>query len=77
MVTGEVPGKWKKVNAMPIFKKENQGDYRHVSLPSIPGKIMGNILLEAVYRQMKEDMIWKSQKGFSKGKLPHQPDRLL
>lgn len=41
---GEVPEKQKKVNAMPISKKENWGDCRHVSLPPVSGKITGKIL---------------------------------
>lgn len=41
---GEVSGKQKKVNTVPISKKENRGDCRHVSLYPTPGKIMGKIL---------------------------------
>lgn len=52
----EVPGDWKKGSVMPIFKgrKSNPGYYLLVSLSSVPGKTMEQILLKAMLRHMEE-----------------------
>jgi len=67
-----VPKDWRKTSVTPIFKKdkkEDPGNYRPVSLTSIPGKVMEQLILELINKQVEEQkVIRSSQHGFTKGK---------
>ncbi|CAM4512741.1 unnamed protein product, partial [Caretta caretta] len=70
--SGEVPDDWKKANVVPIFKKgkkDDPGDNRPVSLTSVPGKIMEQVLKESILKHLEErKVIGNSQHGFTKSK---------
>ncbi|GAB0207546.1 mitochondrial enolase superfamily member 1 [Grus japonensis] len=71
-LTGEVPDDWRLANVMPIYKKgwkEDPGNYRPVSLISVPGKIMEQFILRALTRHVQDNQgIRPSQHGFMKGR---------
>ncbi|KFP30250.1 RNA-directed DNA polymerase from mobile element jockey, partial [Colius striatus] len=58
--TSEVPEDWRKANVTPVFKKgrkNDPGNYRPVSLTSIPGKVMEQLILNVITEHMKEKMV--------------------
>ncbi|KFQ20030.1 hypothetical protein N332_13028, partial [Mesitornis unicolor] len=57
-LTGVVPVNWRLANVTPIYKKgwkEDPGNYRPVSLTSVPGKVMEHIILNAVTLHMQDN----------------------
>ncbi|KAK4810629.1 hypothetical protein QYF61_007366 [Mycteria americana] len=71
-LTGEVPADWRLADVTPIYKKgrkEDPGNYRPVSLTSVPGKLMEQIILSAITRHVEDNQVIRpSQHGFRKGR---------
>ena len=56
----EVPVNWKLANVVPIFKKgktKDPGNYRHVSLTSVPGKIMEKVILGVIEKHLRDNAV--------------------
>ncbi|KFO62867.1 hypothetical protein N302_10922, partial [Corvus brachyrhynchos] len=56
-LTSEVLDDWKLANVMPIHKKgrkEDPGNYRPVSLTSVPGKVMEPFILSAITQHLQD-----------------------
>ena len=70
--TGVVPEDWRRANVTPIFKKgskANPGNYRPVSLTSIPCKVMESCIRDAVTDHLVINQLIKdSQHGFMRHK---------
>jgi len=70
--TGEVLEDWRKATVTPVFKKgnkEHSGSYKPVSLTTIPGKVMEQLILEVIIKQVEEKKVIRcSQHGFTKRK---------
>jgi len=71
-LTGEVPGDWRIDNVTSTYKqgrKEDPGNYRPVSLTSVPGKVMECFILSLLTRHVKDNQgIRPNQHGFMKGR---------
>ncbi|RMC13004.1 hypothetical protein DUI87_10533 [Hirundo rustica rustica] len=66
-LTGEVPDDWKLANVTVVHKKggkEVPGNYRPVSLTSVPGKIKEQFILSLIMQKLQED----GQHGFRRGR---------
>ncbi|KFV86990.1 hypothetical protein N308_13990, partial [Struthio camelus australis] len=58
--SGEVPEDWKKASVTPVFKKgkkEDPGNYRPVSLTSIPGNGMEQLLLKVLTKHLEDKKV--------------------
>lgn len=68
--SGEVPVNWKLVNVAPTFKKDKKddlGNYRPVSLTSVPGKIVGKVILGVIEKHLRDNsVIGHSQHRFTR-----------
>jgi len=71
-LTGEVPDDCRIASVTPIYKKgqkEDPGNYRPVSLTSVLGKVMQQIILSAItWHTQDNQVIRPSQHGFMKGR---------
>lgn len=67
--TEVVPKGWEKANVVLVFPKGNHddpGNYRAVSLTSIPGEIMEPLIRDSINRELEEDSaIDANQSGFT------------
>ncbi|KFQ84024.1 hypothetical protein N337_09932, partial [Phoenicopterus ruber ruber] len=57
-LTGEVPVDWRSANVTPIYtndRKEDPGNYRPVSLTSVPGKLMEQTILSAIIQHVQDN----------------------
>ena len=65
----EIPKESKRANITLIFRKEDPRNYQPVICTSVPGKVMGKILLGSIFKHIKDrKVISSSQHGFKKGK---------
>ncbi|XP_033118708.1 uncharacterized protein LOC117118268 [Anneissia japonica] len=70
--SGKLPKDWKTARIVPVFKKglrTTAGNYRPVSLTSIPCKIMESLIKDKMWAHLKENNLlsW-NQRGFMTGK---------
>lgn len=68
----EVPADWKLASVSSVFKKGVRGDlgnYRPVSLTSVPGKITEKILPGGIQRPLKDNAVIRHSQRVHKGKV--------
>ena len=69
--TGEMPEDWRIASVTPVFqkcKKADLGNYRLLSLTSIPRKMMEQLVLDTLSKPLEEKkVIGRSQHGSTKG----------
>ena len=72
MTTGEVPEDWRTGNITPIFKKGKKceaGNYRPISLTSVPCKVMESLIKDKIVDQLTTNcLINSSQHDFTRNK---------
>ena len=72
LLTGEVSEDWRFASMTPVYKKGCKKDlrnYRPVSLTSVPGKVMEQIVLREIMQHVRDDRGTRlSQHGFMKGR---------
>ncbi|KAK4819815.1 hypothetical protein QYF61_011834 [Mycteria americana] len=64
-LTGEVPVDWRLANVTPIYKKgqkEDPGNYRPVSLTSVMGKVMEQIIRSAITWHVQDNQVIRPNK---------------
>ena len=70
--TGKVPEDRRRANVVPIFKKgkrEEPGNYKPVSMKSIPGKIQEYIVKQSLCKHLENNaVLTRRQHGFVKNK---------
>jgi hypothetical protein len=68
----DVPEDWKKARVVPIYKKgpkSDPGNYRPVSLTSVPCKLLESLIKDAIMEHLgAENLIKDSQHGFIPGR---------
>lgn len=66
-----MPENYRTVNATAVLKKDKEypGNYRQVNLTLNPGKVIKQLILGSISRNVKgKKVIRSSRRGFSKGK---------
>ncbi|KFP26779.1 hypothetical protein N325_03884, partial [Colius striatus] len=59
-LAGEVPSNWKSDSVKPVYKKgqkDDPGNYKPVSLTSVPGKLMEQIILSSSIQHMQDNQV--------------------